>query len=39
MGAAIDNWGLFRSEKIAIGWPRLLGIGLLAIGAALSLRK
>ena len=39
MGAAIDNWGLFRSEKIAIGWPRLLGIGLLAAGAALSLRK
>ena len=39
MGAAIDNWGLFRSEKIAIGWQRLLGIGLLAVGAALSLRK
>ena len=39
MGAAIDRWGLFRSEKIAIGWPRVLGIGLLAIGAALSLRK
>ena len=39
MGAAIDNWGLFRSERIAIGWPRLLGIALLAIGAALSLRK
>ena len=39
MGAAIDNWGLFRSEKIAIGWPRLLGIALLAAGAALSLRK
>jgi transporter family-2 protein len=39
MGAAIDRWGLFRSEKIPLGWPRLLGIGLLAIGAALSLRK
>jgi bacterial/archaeal transporter family-2 protein len=39
MGAAIDRWGLFRSEKIPLHWPRLIGIGLLAIGAALSLRK
>ena len=39
MGAAIDKWGLFRSEKIPLHWPRLLGIGLLAAGAALSLRK
>jgi transporter family-2 protein len=38
-GAAIDKWGLFGSERIALHWPRLLGIGLLAIGAALSLRK
>ena len=39
MGAAIDRWGLFRSEKIPLGWPRVLGIVLLAVGAALSLRK
>jgi bacterial/archaeal transporter family-2 protein len=39
MGAAIDRWGLFGSERIALHWPRLLGIGLLAIGAALSLKK
>ena len=39
MGAAIDKWGLFRSEKIPLGWPRLVGIALLAVGAALSLRK
>jgi transporter family-2 protein len=39
MGAAIDRWGLFASEKIPLGWPRLLGIALLALGAALSLRK
>lgn len=38
-GAAIDRWGLFGSEKIALHWPRLLGIGLLAAGAALSLRR
>ena len=39
MGAAIDRWGLFGSERIALHWPRQLGIGLLAVGAALSLRK
>ena len=39
MGAAIDRWGLFGSEKIALHWPRVLGLLLLAGGAALSLRK
>ena len=39
MGAAIDGWGLFRSDRIPLHWPRLLGIVLLAAGAALSLRK
>jgi len=39
MGAAIDRWGLLGSERIALHWPRLLGIVLLAMGAALSLRK
>ena len=39
MGAAIDRWGLFGSQRIALHWPRLLGIVLLAVGAALSLRK
>ena len=39
MGAAIDRWGLFGSDRIALHWPRVLGIGLLAAGAALSLRK
>src|SRR5438034_10805464 len=39
MGAAIDRWGLFGSERIALHWPRLLGVVLLAVGAALSLRK
>jgi bacterial/archaeal transporter family-2 protein len=39
MGAAIDRWGLLGSERIALHWPRLLGIALLAAGAALSLRK
>jgi transporter family-2 protein len=39
MGAAIDRFGLFGSQRIALHWPRLLGIVLLAAGAALSLRK
>jgi transporter family-2 protein len=39
MGAVIDRFGLFGLERIAIGWPRLLGIGLLALGAALSLKR
>jgi transporter family-2 protein len=39
MGAVIDRWGLFGSERIALHWPRLFGIALLAVGAALSLRR
>ena len=36
---AIDRRGLFGSDKIALHWPRVLGIALLAAGAALSLKK
>ena len=39
MGAAIDRFGLFGSQRIGLHWPRVLGIVLLACGAALSLRK
>jgi transporter family-2 protein len=39
MAAVIDRFGLFGLEKIPFHWPRLLGIALLAVGAALSLRK
>ena len=39
MGAAIDRFGLFGVDQIAISWPRAVGIGLLAVGAALSLVK
>jgi bacterial/archaeal transporter family-2 protein len=39
MGAVIDRFGLFGSERIPLGWPRLLGIALLAAGAALSLKR
>ena len=37
MGAVIDRFGLFGVQQIDISWPRALGIGLLGIGAALSL--
>jgi len=39
MGVAIDRWGLFGSQRIALHWPRALGVALLAVGAALSLKK
>jgi transporter family-2 protein len=39
MGAVIDRFGLFGLEQIQVGWPRYLGIVLLAVGAALSLKK
>jgi transporter family-2 protein len=39
MGAAIDRFGLFGLEQIPIGWARVLGIVLLAVGAGLSLKK
>jgi bacterial/archaeal transporter family-2 protein len=39
MGAAIDRWGLLGSDKIVLHWPRVVGILLLAVGAALSLRR
>jgi bacterial/archaeal transporter family-2 protein len=39
MGAAIDRFGLLGQASIRLTWPRLLGIGLLAVGAALSLHR
>jgi transporter family-2 protein len=39
MGALIDQLGLLGLDRVPIGWPRALGIVLLAAGAALSLKK
>jgi bacterial/archaeal transporter family-2 protein len=39
MAAVIDRFGLFGSEQIGLGWARLTGLALLALGAALSLRS
>ena len=39
MGVLIDRFGLFGVAQIGISWQRLLGIILLAAGAALSLAR
>jgi bacterial/archaeal transporter family-2 protein len=39
MAALIDRFGLLGGKSIPLNWPRLLGIALLAAGAALTLRK
>jgi transporter family-2 protein len=39
MGALIDQYGLLGQEQATLTWPRLLGLVLLAIGAALSLDR
>jgi bacterial/archaeal transporter family-2 protein len=39
MGVAIDRYGWFGVEKVALTWPRALGVLLLAAGALLALRR
>lgn len=39
MGALIDKYGLLGQEQASLTWPRLLGLLLLAVGAALSLDR
>jgi bacterial/archaeal transporter family-2 protein len=36
---AIDRFGWFGFDRVALDWPRILGIALLAAGAALTLRR
>jgi bacterial/archaeal transporter family-2 protein len=38
-GTVIDRYGLFGFDKIALTWPRALGIALLAAGAVLTLKR
>jgi len=35
----IDRYGWFGFDRVALDWPRVLGIALLATGAALTLRR
>jgi bacterial/archaeal transporter family-2 protein len=37
--AVIDRFGLLGVKSIPLNWPRLVGIALLAAGAALTLRR
>jgi transporter family-2 protein len=39
LATAIDRYGWFGVERVALTWPRVLGIGLLVAGAALTLRR
>jgi transporter family-2 protein len=39
LAALVDRQGWFGVEQIAVTWPRVLGIGLLLVGAALTLRR
>lgn len=39
MGTIIDRFGLFGLDRIAVTWPRVLGLVLFAAGAVLSLHR
>ena len=39
LATVIDRYGWFGVEQVALTWPRVLGIALLALGAALTLRR
>ena len=39
LATAIDRFGWFGAEQVALGWPRLLGLALLAAGAVLTLKR
>ena len=39
LAAVIDRYGWFGVDQVAFSRPRVLGIGLLVIGAALTLRR
>jgi len=39
LATAIDKYGWFGVERVAVTWPRVAGIVLLLAGAALTLRR
>lgn len=39
MGVAIDRYGWFGVDRVALTWPRALGVLLLAAGVLLALRR
>jgi transporter family-2 protein len=39
LAAVIDRYGWFGVDRVAFTWSRVVGIGLLVVGAALTLRR
>ena len=39
MALVVDRFGWFGIEKVAVSWPRVAGVALLAVGAFLTLRR
>ena len=39
MGVVIDRFGLLGVDQVDLSWPRILGVLLLAVGAALALYR
>ena len=39
LATVIDRYGWFGVERIAVSWPRVIGLVFLAVGAALTLRR
>lgn len=39
LATAIDRYGWFGVDRVAVSWPRVLGVVLLLAGAALTLRR
>ena len=39
LAAVIDRFGWFGIQQVPLAWPRVLGLALLAVGAALTLKR
>jgi len=39
LASVIDRYGWFGVEQVPVTWPRMLGVALLVVGAALTLRR
>ena len=39
LATAIDRFGWFGVQQVPLAWPRLLGLAMLAAGAALTLKR
>ena len=39
LATVIDRYGWFGVERVAVSWPRVLGLAFLCVGAVLTLRR